>query len=168
MMSHRIILAACMALPLPAAAEVADLVGTMRAICLSAEPPGLLPAPQGYVETADRETFAGPAERYWLKPDETIRMGVTFTTTARSCEFVVDAPALDPAEMQKFAALSILAIHDVAGEGVAVSYPEAIATFDWTATPASFTSPLDFHVEHSTNENQTLIRSVITAEQGAS
>ena len=139
------------------------LIPPLNSHCLTAKPPGLLETPIRLTETPDRETFAGPAERFRMKPDESIRMGITFATTLRACEFAVDSRALDPAETQRFAALALLAIGAYANgaEDLEVTAPENIPTYTWTAVPDDFTIPMAHRVELSTNENQTLIRSAI-------
>lgn len=150
----------------PAAAQVdpVALAATFDEVCLSGQPPGLVAAQPSYVETDTRETFAGPADRYWLNEAETIRFDITFTTTTLSCEFVVDLPAVGENGLQQFTALSLLAIQSAATRSGAVAeatLPENIPTFRWTATPDNFTGAFDHLVEVTSSPTQTLIRSAI-------
>ena len=160
---------AATSVPCLAAAQtgVSGAVTLFAETCLVATPPGLMEPPDGYEALLDRETFAGPAEFYWTRPggDESVRVGVTFTTTERSCEFVVDDRALDPAALQAFGAEAILAIQQEAtrqGAVAEVTAPENIPTFHWFGTPAQFSSPFEHRFEVHQSQTQTLIRGVIS------
>ncbi len=125
-------------------------------------------APAGYAELEGRDTFAGPADRYWAAPDDSVRFGLTFTATTLFCEFAVDDRALTPTGMQAFQAAATRAILDAAraqGTEAAVTTPEQIPTFEWSGIPEGFTAPYHTRVEMFPEGHQTLIRTMIEARR---